>query len=71
MIRKPWPFLSSYQERTTTGDSAAPAVSVQDGIATDGTARAVVRPRIRAAHLVMVNTQSSMAGSGQASHCTG
>lgn len=71
MIRKPWPFLSSYQERSTPGDSAVPAVSVQGGMDADASARPAVRPRIRAAHLVMVNTQASLAASGQASHCPG
>lgn len=71
MIRKPWPFLSSYQERTATGDSTVPAVSVQDSITADASPRSAVRPRIRAAHLVMVNTQASLGASGQASHCPG
>lgn len=71
MIRKPWPFLSSYQERTATGDSTVPAVSVQANITADASPRSAVRPRIRAAHLVMVNTQASLGASGQASHCPG
>lgn len=71
MIRKPWPFLSSYQERTATGDSTVPAVSVQDNITADASPRSAVRPRIRAAHLVMVKTQASLGASGQASHCPG
>lgn len=72
MIRKTWPFLSSYQERDDIGDTVAPAsAEPADTSSVLPAAYSDARPRIRPAHAAMMGSPVSQGSPSQASACAG
>ncbi|MBF9266317.1 hypothetical protein [Paracidovorax cattleyae] len=73
MIRKTWPFLSSYQERGEAGDTVAPASAApaDPSSALSAVAYVDARPRIRPAHAVSTGSPVFQGSLTQASGCAG
>ncbi|ATG94165.1 hypothetical protein C8E08_0247 [Paracidovorax citrulli] len=72
MIRKTWPFLSSYQERSDAGDTVAPAhAAPADTSSALAAAYVDAGPRIRPAHAALLGSPASQGSPSQASACAG
>ncbi|WP_053845026.1 hypothetical protein [Paracidovorax avenae] len=70
MIRKTWPFLSSYQERDDIGDTVASAsAEPADTSSVLSAAYADARPRIRPAHAALMGSPVPQGSPSQTSAC--